>query len=207
MNAAYHSAPRSARRQGVAFALLFSILVALCLALLVMVVITGCTAAQEAKVQSATSAITADVQSPAGQSILADVSSAALNAGLDVATGNESGAIISGIQGAASAIRDYEGLPTAPSAATIANAAAAGSGVAQVATTVAPTIGTIIANATKSASAQKVSVSIDSIIEAAARGLDAVAAAKVSLARTKRVSVCYAELPCEQIARRQADTH
>jgi hypothetical protein len=138
----------------------------------------GCTAAQQASVAAATHAVVADAQSPAGQAILADVSSAALNAGLDVATGNDTGAIVAGIQGAASAMRDYEGLPTAPSAATIAQAAAAGSGVAQVAATLAPSLQTIIGNASQSASTSGVSLSIDAITEAAARGLDAVAAAK-----------------------------
>ena len=140
---------------------------------------SGCTATQQARVQAATSAVVADAQSPAGQAILADVTSAALNVGLDAATGNDAGAVIAGIQGAASAMRDYEGLPTAPSSATVAHAAAAGSGVAQVETLVAPSLETIIDRATQSAQTQKVAVSADAITEAAARGLDAVAAAKL----------------------------
>ena len=148
-------------------------------AFLGMAAYSGCTAAQQTRVQAATSAAVADAKSPAGQAILADVTSAALNAGLDAATGNDTGAVIAGIQGAASAMRDYEGLPTAPSSATVAHAAAAGSGVAQVATLVAPSIETIIDNATKSAQTQKVALSVDAITEAAARGLDAVAAAKL----------------------------
>ena len=140
---------------------------------------SGCTAAQQAQVQAATSAVVADAKSAAGQAILADVTSAALNAGLDAATGNDAAAVIAGIQGAASAMRDYEGLPTAPAAAAIAHAAAVGAGQATVATVVAPILGTIIANATQSAQAQKVAVSVDAITEAAARGLDAVANAKL----------------------------
>ena len=199
MNAASTAAPGSSCRKRVT---LNSILIGIAILPflpLTMAVESGCSAAQTAKVQTATAAVAQDAQSPAGQSILADVTSAALNAGRDVATGNDTGAIISGIQGAASAIRDYEGLPTAPSAATVANAAAAGSGVAQVATVVAPTLGTIISNALQSASAQKVSLSIDSIIEAAARGLDAVANAKVTQTSTAR-SICYAEPPCETLS-------
>ena len=149
------------------------------LAFLGLAAYTGCTSAQRTKVQAATSAVVADAKSPAGQAILADVTSAALNAGLDAATGNDTGAVIAGIQGAASAMRDYEGLPTAPSSATVAQAAAAGSGVAQVATLVAPSIEAIIDRATQSAQTQKVALSADAITEAAARGLDAVAAAKL----------------------------
>lgn len=148
-------------------------------ALLAPALYSGCTAAQQTAVRAATSAVVADANSPAGQAILADVTSAALNAGLDAATGNDAGAVIAGIQGAASAMRDYEGLPTAPSSATIANAAAAGSGVAKVASLVAPSLETIINNAAKSAQTQKVALSADAITEAAARGLDAVAAAKL----------------------------
>ena len=139
----------------------------------------GCTATQQTQVRAAESAVAADAKSPAGQAILADVTSAALNAGLDAATGNDAAAVIAGIQGAASAMRDYEGLPSAPAAATIAHAAAVGAGQATVATVVAPILGTIIANATKSAQAQKAAVSVDAITEAAARGLDAVANAKL----------------------------
>ena len=140
---------------------------------------SGCTATQQARVQAAASAVAADAKSPAGQAILADVTSAALHAGLDAATGNDTGAVIAGIQGAASAMRDYEGLPAAPDAATIAHAAAVGAGDAKVATVVAPILGTIIAHATQSAQAQKAAVSVDAITEAAARGLDAVANAKL----------------------------
>ena len=165
------SAPRAARRPG-------STILALA-ALLGLAAQSGCTATQQAKVQAAESAVAADAESPAGQAILADVTSAALHAGLDAATGNDAAAVIAGIQGAASAMRDYEGLPTAPSAATIAHAAAAGAGVATVATVVAPVLGTIIANATQSAKAQNAAVSVDAITEAAARGLDAVAGAKL----------------------------
>ena len=141
----------------------------------------GCTAAQQAQVKAATHAALADAESPAGQAILADVSSAALDVGLDAASGNDAGAIIAGIQGAASAMRDYEGLPVAPSSATVANAAAAGAGVAKVAALVAPGIETIIDHATRSAAAQKVAVSADDITEAAARGLDAVAKANAEV--------------------------
>ena len=148
-------------------------------ALLGVVTYSGCTATQQARVQAAASAVAADAKSPAGQAILADVTSAALHAGLDAATGNDTGAVIAGIQGAASAMRDYEGLPAAPSAATLAHAAAVGAGDAKVATVVAPVLGTIIARATRSAQAQKAAVSVDAITEAAARGLDAVANAKL----------------------------
>ena len=85
---------------------------------------------------------------------------------------------VAGVQGAAQAVRDYEGLPTAPSAATVAQAAAAGSGVAHVATTLAPGVEAIINNAVKSAKTQKITVTTDQITEALARGLDLVAAAK-----------------------------
>ena len=143
---------------------------------------TGCSgtsaASVAAKAQTIETAIVADASSPAGQQLLGDVTSTALNVGLDAASGNDVGAAIAGVQGAAQAVRDYEGLPTAPSAATVAQAAAAGSGVAHVATTLAPAIETIIGNAVKSAKTQKIAVTTDQITEALARGFDLVAAAK-----------------------------
>ena len=176
MDATPLPATRPARRKGATILALVGLAP---YSFLGMAAYSGCTAAQQTQVQAATSAVVADAESPAGQAILADVTSAALNAGLDAATGNDTGAVIAGIQGAASALRDYEGLPTAPSSATLAQAAATGSGVAKVATLVAPSLETIINNALQSAQTQKVAVSVDAITEAAARGLDAVANAKL----------------------------
>ena len=106
------------------------------------------------------------------------MTSSALNVGLDIATGSDVGAAVAGIQGAASAVRDYEGLPAAPSSAAIARAAAAGSGVTAVAAALAPSVETLVENARQSAAQQKLNVKTDDIIEALARGLDAVADAK-----------------------------
>ena len=160
------STSQPARRQAAAILAL--------LGLALPVLHSGCSAAPQAQVKAVANAAVADAESPGGQAILADVSSAALAVGLDAASGNDAGAISAGIQGAASAMRDYEGLPVAPSSATVANAAAAGAGVAKVAALVAPGIETIIDHATQSAKAQKVAVSADAITEAAALGLDAV---------------------------------
>ncbi len=126
----------------------------------------------------ATKVLSQDAASPAGQKLLADVTSSALNAGLDIAAGNDVGAAIAGIQGAASAVRDYEGLPVAPSSTTIARAAAAGAGVSHVAAALAPSVETLVENAQKTAAQQKINVSTDDIIEALARGFDAVSGAK-----------------------------
>ncbi len=164
--------------QGVTFGFLWQVALLALVAMLAGIWLSGCTAAQTAKASAVVTAVEQDATSAAGQQLLADVTSSALNIGLGAATGNEAGAIVAGIQGAASAMRDYEGLPVAPSAATIAKAAATGAGVATVATIVAPSLETIISQAQTSAKNKNLSVSIDAITEAAARGLDAVAGAK-----------------------------
>ena len=140
--------------------------------------IGGCSSTSATKVASAARAVYQDATSAAGQKLLADVTSSALNVGLDIAAGNDVGAALAGIQGAASAVRDYEGLPTAPASTTIAQAAAAGAGVTNVAAALAPSVETLVDNARAAAAQQKISVSTDDIIEALARGFDAVAAAK-----------------------------
>ncbi len=138
----------------------------------------GCSSTSQSRVASATKILSQDATSAAGQKLLADVTSAALDAGLDLAAGNDVGAALAGIQGAASAVRDYEGLPVAPSSATIAGAAAAGAGVSHVAAVLAPSVETLVENAQKTAARQKINVTTDDIIEALARGFDAVANAK-----------------------------
>ncbi len=130
-----------------------------------------------ARIELAARAAYQDATSPAGQKLLADVTSSALRVGLDIAAGNDVSAAVAGVQGAASAVRDYEGLPAAPSSKTIADAAA-GSGVAHVAAALVPSVETLVANAQKTAAQQKISISTDDIIEALARGFDAVADAK-----------------------------
>ena len=137
--------------------------------------IGGCSSANVAKVEAATKVVSEDATSAAGQQLLADVTSAALQVGLDIASGNDPGAAVAGIQGAASAVRDYEGLPVAPASAVIARAAAAGSGVATVASALTPSVETLVSDARKSATQQKVNISTDEIIEAVARGFDSVA--------------------------------
>lgn len=139
---------------------------------------TGCSSTELAKVEFAASVLYQDATSPAGQKLLADVTSTALNVGLDIAAGNDVGAAVAGIQGAASSVRDYEGLPTAPSSATIAQVAATGAGVSRVAITLAPSVEAIIENAKKSARTQKINVTTDAITEALATGFDQVAAVK-----------------------------
>ncbi len=140
--------------------------------------IGGCSSTNTAKVDSAARVVYQDATSAAGQKLLADVTSSALNVGLDIAAGNDTGAAIAGIQGAASAVRDYEGLPAAPSSATIARVAAAGSGISNVAAALAPSVETLVGNAQKTAAQQKINVTTDDIIEALARGFDAVSDAK-----------------------------
>ena len=140
--------------------------------------LSGCSSTQLAKVGSAGAVVYQDATSPAGQKLLADVTRSALDVGLDIASGNDVGAAVAGIQGAASAVRDYEGMPTAPSAATIGKVAAAGSGVATVAVTLAPSVETLVENAFKAARTQGVNVTINDIVEALAKGFDAVAPAK-----------------------------
>ena len=140
--------------------------------------IGGCSSTSATKVESAAKVVYQDAASAAGQKLLADVTSSALNLGLDIAAGNDVGAAVAGIQGAASAVRDYEGLPTAPSSATIAHAAAAGTGVANVAAALAPTLESLVEKARATAAQQRINVTTDDIIEALARGFDAVANAK-----------------------------
>ena len=134
----------------------------------------GCSSTAQTAAKSAVKIAYQDAASPAGQKLLADVTEAALRVGLDLAAGQDSGAALAGIQGAASAVRDYEGLPAAPGNATVAEAAAAGSGVARVAATLAPEVRTLLENARQSAAQQNVHVSTDDLIEAVARGFDAV---------------------------------
>ena len=138
----------------------------------------GCSSTDPARVESAAKVVYQDATSVAGQKLLADVTSSALHLGLDLAAGNDVGAAVAGIQGAASAVRDYEGLPTAPASTTVARAAAAGSGVTNVAAALAPGVETLIENTRQTAAQQKINVSTDDIIEALARGFDAVAAAR-----------------------------
>ena len=138
----------------------------------------GCSSTSVPRIESAAKVVYQDATSAAGQKLLADVTSIALRVGLDIAAGDDVSAAIAGVQGAASAVRDYEGLPTAPSSKTIANAAAAGSGVVHVAAALVPNVETLVASAQKTAAQQKINVSTDDIIEALARGFDAVADAK-----------------------------
>ena len=172
MNPLHCFAPRNAVRRLVTSGLLLAVVGGLCFAA------TGCSSNDLATVVKATTVAYQDATSPAGQKLLADVASSALNLGLDIASGNDVGAAVAGIQGAASAMRDYEGLPTAPSSTTIAKVAAAGSGVGDVAVALAPGVESIVQNALKSASTQKISVTADDIIEALARGFDSVASVK-----------------------------
>ncbi len=148
------------------------------LAMLAPMGLTSCKSTSLAKVESAAAVVYQDATSPAGQKLLGDVTGSALTLGLDIASGNDVGAAVAGIQGAASAVRDYEGLPTAPSAATIGKVAAAGAGVTSVAVTLAPSVETVIENALKTAKTQKINVTIDDITEALAKGFDAVAQVK-----------------------------
>lgn len=138
----------------------------------------GCSSNSAPKAEAAAKVIYQDATSPAGQKLLADVTGSALNLGLDIAAGNDVDAAIAGIQGAASAVRDYEGLPAAPSSTTIARVAAAGSGVANVAAVLAPSVETLVENARQTAAQRKINVGTDEIVEAVARGFDAVADAK-----------------------------
>ena len=142
--------------------------------------IGGCSSTNATKVEAAAQVVYQDATSVAGQKLLADVTSSALNVGLDIAAGNDVGAAVAGVQGAASAVRDYEGLPTAPSSATIAKAAAAGSGVTSVAAVLAPSVENLIEKARATAAQQKINVGTDDLIEALARGFDAVADVKSS---------------------------
>ncbi len=135
----------------------------------------GCSSTDATRVESAAKAVYQDAASVAGQKLLADLTSSALNVGLDIAAGNEVGAAVAGIQGAASAMRDYEGMPTAPSSATVARAAAAGAGVTNVAAALAPSVENLVNKARSTAAQQKIQISTDDIIEALARGFDAVA--------------------------------
>lgn len=120
-----------------------------------------------------TKTIYRDAASPAGRQLLADVTTAALRVGLDLAAGHDSAAALAGVQGAASAVRDYEGLPVAPASTTVAQAAAAGSGVAHVAEVLAPAVRELLDHARLTAAQQNVHVTTDDLIEALARGLDA----------------------------------
>ena len=83
-----------------------------------------------------------DVESAAGQKLLADVGSTALNVGVDALGGNDTGAVLAGLEGAGSALNDYSGLPTTTSSV-VKDAVAIGSGVDTVATKVAPAISTL----------------------------------------------------------------
>lgn len=136
--------------------------------------LAGCSATSQTAARSAVQTVFQDAASPAGRALLADVTAAALHAGLDLAAGQDAAAALAGIQGAASAVRDYEGLPVAPASTTVAQAAAAGSGVARVAASLAPQVRSLLDNARQTAAQQNVHVSTDDLIEAVARGLDAV---------------------------------
>lgn len=138
----------------------------------------GCSSTGASKVESAARVVYQDAASTAGRELLADVTSAALHVGLDIAAGNDAAAAVVGIQGAASAVRDYEGLPTAPSGTAIARVAAAGAGIANVAAVLAPSVETLVENARRTAAQQRINVTTDDIVEALARGFDAVADAK-----------------------------
>ena len=104
------------------------------------------------------------------------------------------------MQGAAAILRDYEGLPSAPGVATIEHAAVVGSGVANTAATLAPGIGAVVANTLQSAKAKGIALDISNVIEAVARGLDAVAGAKLAIleGRARQLAVvCLAGTPGE----------
>ena len=75
-----------------------------------------------------------------------------------------------------------------------------GSGVANTAATLAPGIESIVTNTLQSAKSKGVVLKIDSVIEAIARGLDAVAGAKLAIldGRAKHLAVvCLAGTPGE----------
>jgi hypothetical protein len=113
-----------------------------------------------------------DAASPAGQQLLADVTTAATNIGLDAASGNDVGAVLAGISGGVSGLRDYEGLPYTVSSATLKTAIAQGSGVQAVAAKVAPAVSALISSRAGQG------VPLDALIEASAKGLDAAVAQK-----------------------------
>lgn len=136
--------------------------------------LAGCSSTDLPTAGAVVKTVYQDATSPAGQTLLADVTAAALRVGMNIATGQDSAAALAGIQGAASAVRDYEGLPVAPASMTVAQAAAAGSGVARVAAALAPEVRALLENAHQSAAQQNVHVSTDDLIEAIARGFDAV---------------------------------
>ena len=135
--------------------------------------LAGGSATRQTAARSAAQTVFQDAASPAGQTLLADVTAAALHVGLDLAAGQDAAAALAGVQGAASAVRDYEGLPVAPASTTVAQAAAAGSGVARVAATLAPEVRTLLDNARQTAAQRNVHITTDDLIEAVARGFDA----------------------------------
>lgn len=142
-------------------------------ACLLAILLAGC-----ATIERFGHAVATDATSPAGQAILADVAMGSLNVGLDVASGNETGAVLAGLSGAASALRTYEGTQESQSPATLARIAAVGSGVPGVADFATPRIGDLIAWAQKANADQSAGLSASQIIETVAGGLDQAAATK-----------------------------
>ncbi len=186
MNAISSAAPRSATRQRATLGLILSAVALLPFALLGMAAVSGCSQAEMttdvAKASAVGKSVLADASSPAGKQILGDVTSGALSLGLAITSERTNiPDDIAAVEGAASIVRDYEGLPVAPSAATVAKAAGIGAGDASVAskllkgTAQSAGIATLISNAKTAAAVQKVALSADAITEALGRGLDAVA--------------------------------
>jgi hypothetical protein len=113
-------------------------------------------------------------KTPQGQAIVADVTSTALNAGVDALTGNDAGAILAGVQGGAVLLRTLETTPASSSVSAIETAISQGANVPVVKALVAPAVAAAVAKA------EKLGIPATVAVEAAAAGLDAVEGASAA---------------------------